>query len=248
VTTIEDASDILVNFWVPERYVSAIQPGMAVTALAIALPGKTFEGTVGALDNRVDPQSRTLAVQAHIANPDGMLRPGMSFQVQMSFPGERYVAVDPLSIQWSSDGAYVWRLVEGKVAKARVTIVERNSDGVLVSGEVAEGDQIVTQGVLQLQEGQAVRLLDAPGGGRQGGGQPAASGDPEVPGGQQTPAAQQGQSVQQGATNGEGGGQFRPTGQGQFRPSGQGHRPGQGQPSAAGGGAQGGQQPAAASQ
>ena len=174
VTTIEDSSEILINFWVPERYASSVAVGMPVTALAVALPGQNFSGEISAVDNRIDPQSRTLQVQAVIPNDDGRIRAGMSFQITMSFPGETFASVDPLSIQWSADGAYVWKYVEGKVEQAFVQIVERNSGGVLVTGDVAVGDQVVTQGVLQLQAGSEVRLLDEGGAatGRQRGDQP----------------------------------------------------------------------------
>ena len=42
----------------------------------------------------------------------------------------------------------------------RVGIIQRNSDGVLVQGDVAAGDRVVTQGVLALSNGAEVRLLD----------------------------------------------------------------------------------------
>lgn len=161
VTTVQDSSSILVNFWVPERYASQIGVGQAVTASSVALPGEIFAGTISAVDNQIDPTSRTLQVQATLPNPDGRVRPGMSFSVDMAFPGQTFPAVDPLSIQWSNAGAYVWKIVDGKVQKGMVGIVQRNSDGVLVNGDVAEGDQVVTQGVLQLSDGLAVRLLDA---------------------------------------------------------------------------------------
>lgn len=162
VTTIQDTSHILVSFWVPERYASAVATGMAVSASAVALPGETIAGSVVAVDNRVDPTSRTLKMQAQIDNAGGRLRPGMSFSVSMAFAGETFPTVDPLAIQWSSDGSYVWRHAEGKVDRLFVEIIQRNSDGVLVKGELKEGDQVVTQGVQQLSPGAQVRLLDAP--------------------------------------------------------------------------------------
>jgi hypothetical protein len=108
----------------------------------------------------------------------------------MSFPGESFPAVDPLSIQWSSDGAYVWKYVDGKVQKAMVDIVQRNTDGVLVRGDIALGDQVVTQGVLQLSEGASVRLLGDDG--------------PQGQSGQREQG--QGQAREGGARNGQGGG------------------------------------------
>ncbi|HVX71788.1 MAG TPA: efflux RND transporter periplasmic adaptor subunit [Devosia sp.] len=181
ITTVEDSSEILINFWVPERYSSQMKVGAAVNATSAALPGKTFAGTISAVDNKIDPASRTLQVQATLPNSDGVIKSGMSFTVDMTFPGQTFAAVDPLSVQWSNTGAYVWKVVNDKAVKGMVEIVQRNSDGVLVTGDVKPGDAVVTQGVLQLSDNMAVRLLDqaAPaGGGRQGqgaSGAPAAS-------------------------------------------------------------------------
>jgi RND family efflux transporter MFP subunit len=161
VTTIEDTSHIVVSFWLPERYAPAIVPGMSVSASAVALPGRTLAGEVSAIDNRIDPASRTLKVQARVPNESGVLRPGMSFSVTLTFPGDEFPSVDPLAIQWSSDGAYVWKFSDGKVERLPVEIIQRNSDGVLVKAELAAGDQVVTQGVQQLSPGAEVRLLDA---------------------------------------------------------------------------------------
>lgn len=162
VTTVEDTSHIVISFWVPERYASAITTGMPVEASAVALPGQTIAGEVSAVDNRIDPASRTLQVEARIDNTGGKLRPGMSFSVAMSFPGEEFPTVDPLAIQWSSDGAYLWKFVDNTVERVPVSIIQRNSDGVLVRAELAAGDQVVVQGVQQLSAGATVRLLDAP--------------------------------------------------------------------------------------
>jgi RND family efflux transporter MFP subunit len=179
VTTVEDDAEILINFWVPERYSSQIKVGAPVVATSAALAGKNFNGTVTAVDNRIDPDSRTLQIQATLPNPDNIIRAGMSFSVDMTFPGETFTSVDPLSVQWSNTGAYVWKVVDNKANKAMVDIIQRNSDGVLVKGDVKEGDAVVTQGVLQLSDGAAVRLLDAPqaaADGSGGQGKPAAGG------------------------------------------------------------------------
>ena len=126
---------------------------------------QTISGDVSAVDNRIDPESRTLKVEAEIANEAGRLKPGMSFSVSMAFPGEQFPSVDPLAIQWSSDGAYLWRLVDSKVEKVPVQIIQRNSDGIMVEADIKAGDQVVTQGIQQLTAGATVRLLDDPNGG-----------------------------------------------------------------------------------
>ncbi len=164
VTTIDDTSSVLIDFWVPERYAANITPDMPVTVSAVALPGRSFAGEVSAIDNRIDPASRTLQVQAEIPNPDGILRSGMSFSVALDFPGEEFPAVNPLAILWSTEGSYVWKYEDGHSTRVMAEIVQRNSDGVLVRADLSPGDAIITEGILQLSEGDAVTLLDGPDG------------------------------------------------------------------------------------
>ncbi len=164
VTTIDDTSSILVNFWVPERYAAAIAPGAPVTVSAVAIPGSAFTGEVDAVDNRLDPASRTLQVRAEIPNEGNRLRAGMSFSVSLAFPGEQYPAVNPLAILWSAEGSYVWKYAAGKATKVMAEIVQRNSDGVLVRADLAAGEPIITEGILQLSEGDEVSLLSGPDG------------------------------------------------------------------------------------
>lgn len=162
IVGIDDRSQILVNFWAPERFVTAITVGMPVEATSISRPGETFKGEVEAVDNRVDAASRTIRIRARFANDKDELRAGMSFGVTMRFAGETYASVDPLAVQWDAEGSYVWRVTDNKSAKVRVQIVQRNPDAVLVKAELAEGDQVVTEGLQRVREGGAVRVASQP--------------------------------------------------------------------------------------
>lgn len=163
ITTIDDTSSIVIDFWVPERYAAQLSRGMKVEIAAIALPGQTFTGDISAIDNRIDPASRTLQVQAEIPNPDNILRAGMSVLVSLDFPGEQYPTVNPLAILWSAEGSYVWKYEDGKAKRVMAEIVQRNSDGVLVRAALESGDAIITEGILQLSEGTNVTVLEGPG-------------------------------------------------------------------------------------
>ncbi|WP_275783430.1 efflux RND transporter periplasmic adaptor subunit [Pararhizobium gei] len=157
VAVVDDRSQILVDFWVPERFSTKISVGQPVTASPIALPGSEFTGAIHAIDNRVDQASRTLRVRARIDNPDDTLRAGMSFSVSVRFPGDAYPTVNPLAIQWSADGSYVWRVKDNKTERVPVTIIQRNSDKVLVEAKLAKGDTVVMEGVQRLRDGGTVR-------------------------------------------------------------------------------------------
>lgn len=159
IATLDDRSELLVDFWVPERFAPVVKVGQPLTATPVARPGKLYEGSVAAVDNRIDEASRTLRIRARIGNENDDLRAGMAFTVAMSFDGERYPAVDPLSVQWDSDGSFVWRVTDGKAEKVAVRIVQRNPDAVLVEAELAEGDRVVTEGIQRVRAGRPVEVL-----------------------------------------------------------------------------------------
>ncbi|MFT4159131.1 efflux RND transporter periplasmic adaptor subunit [Shinella zoogloeoides] len=160
IARIDDRSEILVDYWVPERFATSVRVGSDLTATAVARPGETFTGKIQAVDNRIEQESRTLRVRARISNPEDVLRAGMSFQVNMRFEGDFYPSVDPLAIQWSADGSYIWKLKGDTVERVPVHIVQRNPDKVLVKAALAEGDAVVTEGVQTLRPGGAVRTAE----------------------------------------------------------------------------------------
>ncbi len=162
VAMIDDRSDLLVDFWVPERFAPAITIDLPATATSIARPGETFNGAISAIDNRVDPASRTLHVQAKITNPKDTLREGMAFQMSIGFPGETYPTVDPLAIQWGTEGAYVWRIADNKAERVPVRIVQRNTATVLVDAAIEPGDEIVAEGVQSVRQGGLVQVQGQP--------------------------------------------------------------------------------------
>ncbi len=161
IVTIDDRSAILVDFDVPEHFATAVTPGTPVEASLVAAPQKRFEGVVEAVDNRIDPASRTFTVRARLDNESDALRAGMSFDVTMRFPGDEYPGVDPLAIQWDSEGAFVWRIVDGASEKVRVRVIQRDPDVVLVDAALEEGDPVIIEGIQRLREGGAVRQANA---------------------------------------------------------------------------------------
>ena len=182
ITRIDDRSRILVEFSLPERFVGRLSPGDPVTAERLARPGLRYQGTVRALDNLVDPSSRSLRVRAELDNAGDELRSGMAFSIRIGFAGEEWPAVDPLAIQWGDAGAFVWVIREGKAARVPVRIMQRNADSVLVRGEIAVGEMVITEGVQLLRPGSEVQVQGAeaaadtprPGGGGRPGGEGAA--------------------------------------------------------------------------
>ncbi|PIT70296.1 efflux RND transporter periplasmic adaptor subunit [Bartonella tribocorum] len=155
---IENRERILVDIWAPERYVSQIHKGDEVTATLAARPDKSFVGHIYAIDNVVDPESRTLHAQVEINNEKDTLMSGMSFSVALQFHGGSFPVVNPLAVQWNSKGSFVWRVREGKVESIPVSIIQHKADQVFVKASLEDGDQVVIQGVQTLYPGSKVTI------------------------------------------------------------------------------------------
>ena len=160
IATITDRSSLLIDYRVPERVIPELSVGQTVSVTPLALDGVTLDGKVRAIDTIVDRNSRTLRVQAILDNTNDTLRGGMAFFVRMRFSGETLPTVDPLSVQWSRDGSFVWVVREGKVARVPVLIRQRTASTVLVEGDLAEGEMVVTEGLQNLRPGATVNIFN----------------------------------------------------------------------------------------
>jgi RND family efflux transporter MFP subunit len=160
IVTIDDRSRLLVDFWIPERFTGIVREGLMVEANPISRPGKSYRGRIRAIDNRIDIASRTLHVQAEIPNEGDELRAGQSFEVVMNMAGDTWPSVNPLAVQWDSQGSFVWRINEDRKAeRVAATIIQRNPNEVLVDAAIKPGDRIVIEGLQRLRNGAKVRIF-----------------------------------------------------------------------------------------
>jgi len=156
VTSLDDRSSLLVDFEVPEAFARGVRLGGAFRATTWALSGERFRGQVASVGSRIDAQTRTLRVRGRIANPEDILRTGMSFNIRLPLQGERSPSVPSISVQWDRRGAYVWRVQDGRAERVEVDVLKREDQWILVDGPLSPGDRIVVEGVQRLQSGRAV--------------------------------------------------------------------------------------------
>ncbi len=162
IATLDDRSEIKVEFRIPEAFAARVASGQPIEVATPSQPGARFSGKVTAVGSRIEADSRTLVTQATVDNSDDVLRPGMSFAVTLRFPGIRKTAVPAPSVQWDRDGSYVWLIDDGKAKRAGIAIIERNADTVLVSGDLKPGDPVVIEGIQSVRAGSPVRIEGAP--------------------------------------------------------------------------------------
>lgn len=157
IATLDDRSFIKVAFNVPEEYTAWVTVGSLVTVRPRTMSETSIEGAVSATGSRIDPLTRSLKVEAEIANPDDSLRPGTSFEVWLSHVGKSYPSVREVAVMWSRDGAYLWRVEGDRAEKVYVKIVHRDAGRILVDGPLKINDLIVVEGVQGLRPDQRVK-------------------------------------------------------------------------------------------
>lgn len=159
LTTLDDRSLLSVAFQVPEAFLARLQAGHPVSLHNVAFPGRTFSGKLARIDSRIDPVTRTVHVRATVPNADDLLRPGMSFNVKLTLPGQPVIRVPELAVQWSREGSHIWAVRDGASVRVPVRVVRRMEGAVLIDGDVRAGEAIVVEGVQRLRPGRAVRVV-----------------------------------------------------------------------------------------
>lgn len=162
IVSLDDRSELLVEFVVPEQFLSQLRVGDSVSASTPSYAGREFLGRIGYIDSRVDITSRTVMVRAVIPNSDDLLRPGMSFAIQVKIKGNAYPVVPELALQWRSGSSYVWVVENDTVRQVPVRLVKRRNSIVFLDGELAQGELVVVEGVQRLRSGKTVTFEPPP--------------------------------------------------------------------------------------
>ncbi len=119
------------------------------------------EGRVAFADNLIQPETDTQNLWASFPNADGKLQPGAVVTIQVTRKPEfRIPAVPAEAILTDTRGKYVFRLVDGHAVLTRVLCGSSTEDGrVVIFSGLAEGDQVLTSSLAELEDGTHVEPL-----------------------------------------------------------------------------------------
>jgi membrane fusion protein, heavy metal efflux system len=151
--TIADLSTVWVSANVPESYIRRVDVGEHVDIMLLAYPGETFKGRVRRIADQVDPQSRTVKVQAELDNPAGKLLPEMYGNIR-HVEGMQPEPVLPAGAIVQGDGnSYVYvQLEPGKFQKTNIQTGRRFGGVIPIVSGVKPGDRVVVDGAMLLQQ------------------------------------------------------------------------------------------------
>ncbi|MCR9072376.1 MAG: efflux RND transporter periplasmic adaptor subunit [Alphaproteobacteria bacterium] len=159
IASLDDRSALLVRFDVPEALLGRVQVGDSVSVVPWSSGDIRAEGTIYDVGSRVDEENRAFAVRARIPNDADLLRPGMSFRVNLDIHGAEHPKVPEVAIQWGGDGSFVWAVGGGTARRVPVTILQRQGAAVLVDGAIGRGDLVVVEGLHRMRPGAPVDVI-----------------------------------------------------------------------------------------
>lgn len=163
IVRLDDISALQVQFAVPEARAATLTPGTAIRAMSLARPGEIVAGRITATDNHIDPATRTLRVRAEIPNPDQALTAGATFTIDIPVTGSVMPAVPSLAVQWSREGAFVWRILDdASVEHVPVAIIRRDQDRVYLEASLDESMLVAVEGAQKLNAQSKVVIEETP--------------------------------------------------------------------------------------
>lgn len=163
LTTLDDRSQVEIEFALPETLYGQIEPGQIVVADAVAFPGRTFNGSVVRIDSRVDPTSRAFKVRAAIPNPDLSLPSGMFMHLAVILERRQALMIPEEAIVVEGEDTFVFVAEDGKAARRNIEIGQREVGVVEVVSGLSAGEGVVVRGVLRLRDGMSIRLASESG-------------------------------------------------------------------------------------
>lgn len=159
ITTIDDLSQIKLDFNVPATHLSALQPGAVIHAYSSGWGNERFEGTVATIGTRIDPETRSVLIRAIIANPDLRLRPGLLMTVQLLNRQRQALMIPEEALVPVQRRHYVLTVGEDRmVQRQQVSIGQRQPGLVEITQGLRPGERVIVRGTTRVRPGQQVSV------------------------------------------------------------------------------------------
>jgi RND family efflux transporter MFP subunit len=141
---------------IPERYYPYVNEGMQVDIKSEIFPDTVFNATIEIVYPTIDVASHTFSAKLKIKNPDELLRPGMYVHTNLKLYNSNAIIAPYLAVLklTGSNQRYVFINDNGKAKRVSVQLGDRFNDKIeIISDEIKEGDELVTDGQGKLVDG-----------------------------------------------------------------------------------------------
>lgn len=160
IVNLEKIDTLKIDFKLPEVYLAQVKTGQTVEIVVDALPGRTFTGTIYAIDPHIDINGRALNIRARLENPDLVLRPGLFARIRVKGQVKRNALVVPeAAIVPRGEDKIIYLVSNGQAVEVKVELGNRNNGMVEILDGLAEDAMVVTAGQQKLKNGSPVEIL-----------------------------------------------------------------------------------------
>ncbi len=147
-----------VRVFVPQDAALQLKPGMPATLDVPELQGRSFTGKIARTANSLDPNTRTLLVEADIDNPDQTLPPGLYGTVHFMIPRPKPVIVVPSSaLIFDQRGMQVATYSDGVAHLQKVGIGQDDGAQVQIVTGLQPGQDLIISPPAGLADGAKVK-------------------------------------------------------------------------------------------
>ncbi len=162
ITTLQDLSELEIDFTVPESNFPMLRPGLDILVKSSALPGRELHATLQALDSMVESSTRNLLLRASLEDGKGLL-PGMFAELTIDLDTPvTLVTVPETAVSYSLSGNIVYVIDgtgESRTVSPRVVTVGDSRDGLIsILDGVKAGETVVSAGQNKLFRGATVTV------------------------------------------------------------------------------------------
>ncbi len=146
--TLADLSQIWIKADVYEEQLPQIHPGQDVQITSEALPNRVLHGQVQFIEPTASPQTRTIPVHVHLANPGMRLVPGMFVNTTFVSRASRASVVVPRSAVLDTGARKIVYLAkpDGVFEAREVQVGAPSDDKFPVTSGLVAGDKVVLNG------------------------------------------------------------------------------------------------------
>ncbi len=162
VVELKRVDQVIAICTVSERYLADIHEGAPVDIMVTAHPGRTFNGLVWKIVPDAELESRGFPVRILLANPDFLLKPGMSARVAFTRSVDNALLVPKDAVRRDDDGAYVFIIKDQKAERRNIELGNSIDDRWLIRVGLNATDHIVVTGNEDLVGGEGVTIVELP--------------------------------------------------------------------------------------
>ena len=159
IASLQEINTVKIDFSVPERYLSRVDIGDKINFTVQGIDS-TFVGDVYAIEPRIDRETRTLEIRAISENSDNLLYPGAFANIVLILDEiDDALMLPTIAVIPELNSQKVFVVRNGVAEQERIETGMRTSDKVQVISGVAVGDTVMTTGLLQVNPGSEVNVV-----------------------------------------------------------------------------------------